>query len=265
MECVFSPFIHPFKIASAPDRHEKSHLVVLFESSHRMTDLQWLLGAKCWMLCLFAVRSFSLGQTATRTSALAVIRMPRRTRVKASTCKAKEVEPEEECSKMERWKRLNLYLSQTTDYSPQQTTKKYYIFNISITNNVTEVGFHTIKSHFYFIVFNHIWLSTKRALGRVQISTRPAWGGMWVCRASCVSSVWWRQYAGSKTQKNPSTVTWPLCILPQEETRFPSEAVVDCLPVYRSEELVSSQWEYKTQQSKQVNRCNQEMPLSIQS
>ena len=54
------------------------------------------------MLCLFAVRSFSLGQTVTRMSALAVIRMPRRTRVKASTSKAKEVEPEEECSKMER-------------------------------------------------------------------------------------------------------------------------------------------------------------------
>lgn len=141
------------------------------------------------MLCLFAVRSFSLGQTATRTSALAVIRMPRRTRVKASTCKAKEVEPEEECSKMERWKRLNLYLSQTTDYSPQQTTKKYYIFNISITNNVTEVGFHTIKSHFYFIEFNHIWLSTKRALGRVQISTRPAWGHVGLQSKLCVQCV----------------------------------------------------------------------------
>lgn len=55
------------------------------------------------MMCLFVVRSFSLGQTVTRMSALAVIQTPRRTRTKPSTYKEEEdQEPEEEFSKAER-------------------------------------------------------------------------------------------------------------------------------------------------------------------
>lgn len=53
------------------------------------------------MLCLFTDRSFSLGQTAIRMSALAVIRTLRRIRAKPSTWKQEEVELEEECNKME--------------------------------------------------------------------------------------------------------------------------------------------------------------------
>lgn len=60
------------------------------------------------MLFLFAVRSFSLGRTVTRMNALAVIRTPRRTGVKPRTCKE---ELGEECSKTERWKRLNYRLT----------------------------------------------------------------------------------------------------------------------------------------------------------
>lgn len=69
------------------------------------------------MFCLFTDRSFSLGRTATRMSALAVIRTQRRIKVKPSTWKEEEVELEleEECSKIEERKRLNHRLHTTTN------------------------------------------------------------------------------------------------------------------------------------------------------
>lgn len=101
------------------------------------------------MMCLFVVRSFSLGQTVTRMSALAVIQTPRRTRTKPSTYKEEEdQEPEEEFSKAERWKRLHLCLTQSNHSIHTTTNKIYSIFNICNAKIVIEVRLHTLKGIF---------------------------------------------------------------------------------------------------------------------
>lgn len=91
------------------------------------------------MLFLFAVRSFSLGRTATRMNALAVIRTPRRTGVKPRTCKE---ELGEECSKTERWKRLNYRLT----VKPRQTKKKCIQILAFIATKAIKVR---LQFHFY--------------------------------------------------------------------------------------------------------------------
>lgn len=99
-------------------------------------------------MCLFNDRSFSLGLTAIRTSALVVIRMPKRTRAKSNTWK-EEVALEAECNKMEGRNEL-VRQSQTTDYTPQQTKKPKPFLTFFKVKNVIEVGLHTIKDHFCY-------------------------------------------------------------------------------------------------------------------
>lgn len=115
-ECVFSHFSQAFKMTCAGPR---SHVVCFLLPQTAEWKIYSRYGKPSGECCsCFLVRSFSLGPTVTRTNALAVIRMLRRTGAKSRRCKE---EVGEGRSKTED---RRLFRSQTTDYMSQQTKTK---------------------------------------------------------------------------------------------------------------------------------------------
>lgn len=90
----------------------------------------------------FLVRSSSLGPTATRTSALAVIRILRRTGAKLRRCEEEVGEGPSETEAR------RLFRSQIADYMPQLTATK---------SKVTIGQFHFVVTKFKITWFPHGW------------------------------------------------------------------------------------------------------------
>lgn len=113
-ECVFSHFSQAFKMTCAPGRGVTSR--VFFCLKRRSERSTAAMGSRVVNVVLVSfVRSFSLGPTVTRTNALAVIRMLRRTGAKSRRCEEEVGEGRSETEDR------RLFRSQTTDYMSQQT------------------------------------------------------------------------------------------------------------------------------------------------
>lgn len=141
-----------------------------------------------WMLCLFNDRSFSLGLTVIRTSALVVIRMQKRTRAKANTWK-EEVALEAECNTIEGRNKL-VRQSQTTDYTPQQTNKNYFL-TFHKVKNVIDVEFHTIKvESWWFKIWFLCWVQPNNTHMWICFPVLLRSGGLSSLSDVCTSRKW---------------------------------------------------------------------------
>lgn len=127
-ECVFSHFSQAFKMTCAPGRGVTSRVFFCLKlRSERSTAA---MGSRVVNVVLVSfVRSFSLGPTVTRTNALAVIRMLRRTGAKSRRCKEEVGEGRSETEDI-----YDCFAAkpQTICHNRQKQTKKSLNWTISL-------------------------------------------------------------------------------------------------------------------------------------